>query len=1419
MCSRHRIKCGLFLFIVLINLSTYFFSSYSHGDIGKDWTRTYGGKGDEILHYSIVTSDNHILLVGESNSINGENFDVYIAKATLSGELLWDITFSDETGNEDDAAYSVIETNDGYIITGKISSSDGIGDDVLLLKLDTNGNNVWYKHFGGNAWDWGNDLLQLSDNSIIIAGTTQDFFGSSYNMYLIKTDNNGNEIWEQTIRHPDNQITSSIIKSQDAFLILGTSSDSSNRDSNIILMKTDLDGHVLWNNQYGGEGRETGYQIIENGNGYLIVGTTNSYGNGRNDIIVINIDSNGNIIWEKTFGSPSDEEGRSISQVSDTIMITGSTFKNAGHSLDQYFLQLNKNGEVSFNETYGTEVYDKGINTHFVGESYYLIGSSGSRNTDFSITKINLETYTLNVNTDVGQAYGSGQYYVGATPYLEIEEETVYNGDRIRYLFTGWSSTSNNGYNGNENPTKLTISNDITQTAKWQKQYYVQILGQGENEIIDPSGWYDEGSKLDFSIPILEGYSFSGWEGTGSGSYSGISRKASISVNGPIDQAPIYDNIPVFDLILNSEFGVPVGSGAYYENSWVDFSINSSIIYIEEGVRYLFDGWNSASINGYSGEMHGQSIKLTNDITENASWIKQYYLNVQSNQTNVGLPKSGWYDEKTELMLFCDLEEGFEFTEWEGTGVGSYSGGESNISLVLTSPIDENAIIRKINSYSLRIESEYGETYETRYYYEKTNITIQISPEIVKLTNTTRMIFTGWQLLTGAGYNGNKNPAFVIIESDTIQEAQWLSQYYVSIVDSNRSGWYDENSQISIEKIREGIIVPKTTHYLVNGQETTEKTVMVSEPMIISVAVTYSYTNLLNLGVLSIIIYISNAVNIHNNRQNSIKIIANESFGGYGSFPFVGFTHINKPKINVQVINNVDNIIQSTKNDFKFNKNIYIIYTNALQLIKTIINKIDLIAISAFTYDAKIMDINKVIIKNTDLITIHALIHKTIITKLSKNKVIDRLVISNIGPALNIIKKENLIGIHIIDNTPNLDFIGDLNSESKMLMSKYLFDARNYLEVDDGVFKVIPNKHKIIISSDYNLYKPNNIDVVKTTSKNYLRILSPMKIKFMSINHSIHELINHFSVVQEEKLEKICLVIKPYQTLNIKSLIKKGYLLSNKKINFDMKIILSQLELHPPDCNNNLYSETIRAVELDAAIQYLSIDSVAIHSVPIRLRMLLIATYILSHSPNVMLPQDQAKRIEMIPLMAPGLFPANETSEIDDGVYRVNSDETKQSSVPRDSTKPVSETSVPKEIDPNKLYTIKPERKNQFTGSQDEIMDTISKKRFDKSSYELTILVQNDKSSVRTEAQNEILRRGSDFAPYLIDAYLNKPGPRKWKLIFLLGNIGSEEHIPFLKKTQKNAISKVIIRLCRRAITLIDDRMYYSRTLSGNGQI
>jgi len=215
---------------------------------------------------------------------------------------------------------SVQETTDGgYITAGYTSEFGAGGQDVWLIKSQVNGNTQWTNTFGGDEHDLGNSVQQTADGGYIIVGYTISFGAGSRDIWLIKTDANGDTLW--TVTYGGNYIDegNSVKQTSDGgYIVAGHRSVQGADGQDVWLLKTDANGDTSWANTYGGIYSDIGHSVQQTtDNGYVICGQTWSYGAGNYDIWLVKTDVNGDTLWTNTYGGINSEIGYSVQQTTD----------------------------------------------------------------------------------------------------------------------------------------------------------------------------------------------------------------------------------------------------------------------------------------------------------------------------------------------------------------------------------------------------------------------------------------------------------------------------------------------------------------------------------------------------------------------------------------------------------------------------------------------------------------------------------------------------------------------------------------------------------------------------------------------------------------------------------------------------------------------------------------------------------------------------------------------------------------------------------------------------------------------------------------------------------------------------------------------------------------------------------------------
>ena len=283
-------------------------------------------------------------------------------------------------GTESDAGRSVQQTSDGgYIITGYTGSYGAGQEDVWLIKTDINGNLEWDNTFGGSDNEEGCSVQQTNDGGYIVIGGTRSHSAGGLDIWLIKTDSYGHEEWNRTFGGNDNDYGSCGQQTTDGgYIITGYTESYGNGGKDVWLIKTYSNGDVNWDCTFGGSGSDYGSSVQQtNDGGYIITGYTDSYGAGNWDVWLIKIYPNGYVDWDCTFGESGSDYGSSVQQTNDGgYIITGYTDSYGAGNWDVWLIKTYSNGYVDWDCTFGGQNDDAGYSVRQTNDGGYILISS-----------------------------------------------------------------------------------------------------------------------------------------------------------------------------------------------------------------------------------------------------------------------------------------------------------------------------------------------------------------------------------------------------------------------------------------------------------------------------------------------------------------------------------------------------------------------------------------------------------------------------------------------------------------------------------------------------------------------------------------------------------------------------------------------------------------------------------------------------------------------------------------------------------------------------------------------------------------------------------------------------------------------------------------------------------------------------------
>ena len=357
------------------------------------WNYTWGGNNWDFGYGLAVDSEGNSYVTGRTD-IGEDNYDIFIVKFNAAG-VEWSYTWG---GSGSDSGYEIAVDKEGsaYVV-GDTQSFGALGySDIVLIKFNSNGV-VWNYTWGGNYRDDGRDLAIDSNGDIYVTGNTQKSATSYFDICLVKFTSTGPK-WNRTWGGAYSEFGRSItLDTHGNKYIAGITESYGAGDFDICLLQFNSEGTLEWNITWGGAEYESGtFMALDTAGNVYVSGGTKSFGGGEKDLCLMKINSNGDILWNITWGGSEDDGASDLFiDSSGNIYFHGATVSYGKEDDNSCILQFDLEGNLLWNVSWGGGTFGSGTGLYADSQGDVIIAgtkySQGPNDYEVFIVKLNID--------------------------------------------------------------------------------------------------------------------------------------------------------------------------------------------------------------------------------------------------------------------------------------------------------------------------------------------------------------------------------------------------------------------------------------------------------------------------------------------------------------------------------------------------------------------------------------------------------------------------------------------------------------------------------------------------------------------------------------------------------------------------------------------------------------------------------------------------------------------------------------------------------------------------------------------------------------------------------------------------------------------------------------------------------------------
>jgi hypothetical protein len=325
------------------------------------WTQTFNsGINTNDRSFEVQQTEDGGFVVAGYGEPDESGYTAWVIKTDAEGNEIWSRFYGEVPGT---GKLGIVQTSDGGFVVAGDTYTLGEGFiDIWLMKVDENGNELWLQTYGYPDSDRYQGFQQTSDGGLIIVGNTNHF--GLTDILLIRTDESGNQLWSRTFGLFSHEAGTSVQQTSDGgFIVAGSTQSVGAGSYDGVLIKTDSEGEVEWQRTYGDQLRDSFNDVRQTRDGgYIMLGETSSYDIGSADLWLMKADADGNEHWWRNFGGYRSDRGRSIRQTADDGFIIAGSYDLDHRDPDFWLLKVDLHGDQVWSQLYRGEGQDQNNN-------------------------------------------------------------------------------------------------------------------------------------------------------------------------------------------------------------------------------------------------------------------------------------------------------------------------------------------------------------------------------------------------------------------------------------------------------------------------------------------------------------------------------------------------------------------------------------------------------------------------------------------------------------------------------------------------------------------------------------------------------------------------------------------------------------------------------------------------------------------------------------------------------------------------------------------------------------------------------------------------------------------------------------------------------------------------------------------------